>query len=372
MEVNSDEKLYSDYLNGKADAFDFLYNKYKSKIQYFIFNIVNDFQIAEDIMQETFIYVIQNKLRDNSSFKYYIYLVAKSKAINYINQRNRHDKLANEYYSGKINHEERDVLDIISEIETKNEILESINKLDIKYRNPIYLVNVERMSYKETAKILGLSLQTTKNLIHRGKKKMKKELISSGKINVIERFSKILIILLCVVIVGSGMTFAAIKIYDNIKKTKSYKEEETVSKPISNSKAPIGEIVFKSFNIKQNEPEIKYDEWKEKETLNNEKLYYKKITNYLEYEELMKNYSKLRPLSENDFEEYFAVVILSKNTKESLKYRYITCIENKENDILHINMNFKENEEQDVLYSALVVIMTNWHLDFSITPEILQ
>ena len=380
MGTNLDERLYNEYLSGETDAFELLYNKYKNKIQYFIFNIVNDFQIAEDITQETFIYAIQNKLRDNSSFKYYIYLVAKSKAINYINKKNRQDKLIDEYYLKETNNEERDVLDIISEIETKNEILESINKLDIKYRNPIYLVNVEEMSYKETAKILGLSLQETKNLIHRGKKKMKKELISSGKVSTTERFSKILIILLCIVIVGSGLSFAAIKIYDNIKtnediEIKSYYKDETVTQPISNSKAPIGAVVFKSFNIKENEPKIVYDEWNQTETLNNEKIYYKKIVNYLEYKKLMNNYSNLRPLEENDFKEYFAVVILSENAKESLKYKYITYTSSKENgmnDILHINMTLKENEDKDILYSALVLIMTNRHLDYEILPEVQQ
>lgn len=42
-----------------------------------------------------------------------------------------------------------------------------------------------------------------------------------------------------------------------------------------------------------------------------------------------------------------------------------------ENKILHINMDYKENiDEQNLQYSGLVVIMTNWHKDFIIEPEI--
>lgn len=159
--------------------------------------------------------------------------------------------------------------------------------------------------------------------------------------------------------------------YENIK-LKSYQKEQTITQPISNSKAPIGAAVFKPFNIKQNEPKIIYDEWKETETVNNEKIYYKKISDYLEYEKLMKNYSNLRPLEENDFKEYFAVVILNENVKQSFQYKYLTYTENEENDILHINMTLKENEEKDILYSGLVVIMTKWHLDYDILPEIQQ
>lgn len=159
--------------------------------------------------------------------------------------------------------------------------------------------------------------------------------------------------------------------YENIE-LKSYQKEENVTQPISNSKAPIGQPVFKPFNIKENEPKIIYDEWEETETVNNEKIYYKKIADYLEYEKLMKNYSNLRPLEENDFKEYFAVVILNENVKERFRYKYLTYTKNEENDILNINMTFEENEEKDILYSGLVVIMTNWHLDYDILPEIQQ
>ena len=67
MERDLDKKLYNDYLNGEKQAFEFLYNKYKNRIEYFIFNIIKDYQKAEDIAQETFIYVMQNKILHISS-----------------------------------------------------------------------------------------------------------------------------------------------------------------------------------------------------------------------------------------------------------------------------------------------------------------
>lgn len=53
MENDLDKKLYNDYLNGEKEAFEILYNKYKKKIEYFIYNIVKDYQTAEDIAQES-------------------------------------------------------------------------------------------------------------------------------------------------------------------------------------------------------------------------------------------------------------------------------------------------------------------------------
>ena len=89
MENDIDLKLYNEYLNGEKSAFEILYNKYKNKIQYFIYNIIKDYQKAEDITQEVFIYVIQNKIKEGYTFKYYIYLVAKCRAYNYVDSENR-------------------------------------------------------------------------------------------------------------------------------------------------------------------------------------------------------------------------------------------------------------------------------------------
>ena len=89
MEKDIDLKLYNEYLKGDRQAFEILYKKYKNNIQYFIFNIVKDYQKSEDITQEVFIYVLQNKKKNSSTFKYYLYLVAKSKALNYIHKEKR-------------------------------------------------------------------------------------------------------------------------------------------------------------------------------------------------------------------------------------------------------------------------------------------
>ena len=155
MEKDIDMKLYNEYLNGQKDAFEILYNKYKEKIKYFVFNIVKDYQKAEDITQEVFIYIIQNKMQEKYSFKYYIFLIAKSRAYNYINMENRKKEINEQYFSKENNQIENDIIDIITENEKRKEILEAINMLDEKYKNAIYLVNIEELSYKETAQILG-------------------------------------------------------------------------------------------------------------------------------------------------------------------------------------------------------------------------
>lgn len=149
-----DLELYNEYMNGEKDAFETLYNKYKNKIQYFIFNIVKNYEKAEDITQEVFIYILQNKVRENCSFKYYIYLVARSRAYNYINQEKRRTEI-NEKYSLLDSEEiQKDISDLIEKQEREKEITEAINMLNDKYKNAIYLTKIEGLSYKETAEIL--------------------------------------------------------------------------------------------------------------------------------------------------------------------------------------------------------------------------
>ena len=213
MEKYLDKKLYNDYLNGEKEAFEILYNKYKNKIEYFAYNIVKDYQKAEDIAQETFIYVIQHKMRENSSFKYYIYLVARSKALNYINVEKRRNEITEKYLTNDNEQIEKDVLDIITTEESKKELLESIELLDERYKNAIYLVNIEGLSYEETSKILGETLQNTKNSIHRGKKQLRKILLKKG-FNEMNKVLKIFVIIICTTIALSGIVYATTVIYN--------------------------------------------------------------------------------------------------------------------------------------------------------------
>ena len=211
MGKDLDKKLYNDYLNGEKQAFEMLYNKYKDKIKYFVYNIVKDYQKAEDITQDAFVYVLQNKIEEGYSFKYHIYLVARSRAYNYIKSEKRKKEISEKYISKEFKQVEQDVADIVTKNEAKKELLEAIDMLDEKYRNAIYLIKIENLSYKETAEILEETDSNVKNLIHRGKKELRKILIKKG-FDEMNKISKIAIILLCVSILLVGGVYAVTRI----------------------------------------------------------------------------------------------------------------------------------------------------------------
>ena len=202
-----DNKLYNDYFEGEDEAFDFLYKKYKEKIKYFIYNIVHDYQKAEDLTQETFIYVMQNKMKGNCNFKYYIYLKAKCLALTSLNTESRRNKIRELYLFNDNEQNEKDVLESILNEENKKELIEAINCLDEKYRNVIYLTKIEGLSYLDTSKILGESIENIKQIVHRGKIQLRKILIKKG-FDEMNKIAKVLIIMVIVTTFIGGIVYA--------------------------------------------------------------------------------------------------------------------------------------------------------------------
>lgn len=213
MEKDLDIKLYNDYLDGEKGAFELLYNKYKDKIQYFVYNIVKDYQKAEDITQDVFVYVMQNKIKEGYTFKYYLYLVAKSRAYNQINMEKRRTEINEEYIFNGTEQVGQDVADIVTKNEKRKEILNAIDMLDDRYKNAIYLVKIEELSYQETAQILGESIQNVKNLIHRGKKELRKILLKKG-FDEMNKVAKVIIAILCISVLLAGGVYATMKIIE--------------------------------------------------------------------------------------------------------------------------------------------------------------
>ena len=215
MEEDIDWKKYNDYSNGSKEAFEYLYNKYKNKIIFFVFNMIKDYQKAEDIAQETFIYIIQNKIRDDISFKYYLFLVARSRALNYLSVEKRRGEIIEEFIVSSEEKQE-DFVDGIIQKESDKELLESIELLKDNYKNAVYLVDIEGLSYKETSEILGESLQNTKNKVYRGRKQLRKIIIKKGIMSM-NKITKILIIIALIIVSTSGIIYSVMKINGGAK-----------------------------------------------------------------------------------------------------------------------------------------------------------
>mgnify|MGYP005756546085 CR=1 FL=1 len=352
MEKDLDKKLYNDYVNGEKQAFEYIYKKYKNKIQYFIFNIVKDYHKAEDLTQETFIYVMQNKMKENSSFKYYIYLVAKSKAYNYLNIKKRRNEINEQYVFNETEQVEKDILDMITSEETKKELLSAIEELDEKYKNVVYLINIEGLSYKETAKILGQTLQNTKTLLHRGKKQLKKILLKKG-FSEMNKVLKIFIIIICTTVLLSGIVYASVTIYKEYLK----KQEEIKS----NRLFDLGDgITTYEIDLMANDMT-----WNKKSG-----LYHKIISNEEEYVKYKSRVSELPNLEEINFAENFVVIIATENKRQphekDLIISEITADETTTHIIMKQRENPNDNNDSNIIYAIVDKSLLREQADVSI------
>ena len=214
--MKEDKILYEEFLNGNKKAFDELIVKYKSNLIYFITRYVKNLEVAEDIFQDVILYVLENKEKYNSnySFKTYLYTIAKSRAINYLNKSKRTVELDDDIKEEKLLEE------IVCSNERKDKIYKVLNKLPKDYQLVIYLTKIEGLSYKETAKIMDKTEKQIKALAHNSKTKLKKMLVDEEVIEMKNnKILKILSIILAIGIIISGVVYASFKIYENVKST---------------------------------------------------------------------------------------------------------------------------------------------------------
>lgn len=168
----TDKELYKQYLKGNQEAFEKLVIKHKNNIIYFISKYTKNTQIAEDISQDVFVYLLVNKNQYDFqySFKTYLYMIAKCRAINYVKREKRiiHIKDYENRYIEEDNLEEE-----IFKEEDSQSVRKVINQLKPDYQVAIYLTSFEGLKYKEVAKIMNKNMNQIKVLVNRAKKKMK-------------------------------------------------------------------------------------------------------------------------------------------------------------------------------------------------------
>ena len=80
--IYTDEELIKRFQNGDENAYIELVNRYRDKILNFIFNYIGDFEISEDIVQDTMVKLYQKKhyYREVAKFSTWLYTIAKNLA----------------------------------------------------------------------------------------------------------------------------------------------------------------------------------------------------------------------------------------------------------------------------------------------------
>ena len=100
LKMMTDEELVVLYAEGNNAAFDILLNRYKSSIHSYIYFIVRNKELTEDIFQETFVKVImtikQGRYTENGKFKAWITRIAHNLIIDNFRQERCENTISND------------------------------------------------------------------------------------------------------------------------------------------------------------------------------------------------------------------------------------------------------------------------------------
>lgn len=184
----TDHELIAAVGQGDEDAFRLIVERYRNQIINFIYKMINDYDRATELSQETFlrIYTTARNYQANYSFSTYIYRIAANLAISELRQRKRRRwvSLLNPFGT-RDDEEERELVlpdtaplqdETLIDSERRKAVSRAIQSLPEKYRLTLVLRDVEGLSYDEIAEITGLSEGTVKSRINRARNLLRDKL----------------------------------------------------------------------------------------------------------------------------------------------------------------------------------------------------
>ena len=169
----SDETAYRRYLHGEQEAADLLVEKYGDALTLYINGYLRDMHEAEDLMIESFarIFARERPITGAGAFKAYLYKTARNLAL-------RHRK---KHWYRHLRIDELDFepqSEVLADVEfdrgeERRQFYAALLKLKAEYREALYLVYLEGLSYRNAGAIMGKSEKQVTNLVHRGKQSLK-------------------------------------------------------------------------------------------------------------------------------------------------------------------------------------------------------
>jgi RNA polymerase sigma-70 factor (ECF subfamily) len=187
VETASDHELLAAIRDGDEVAFQEIVRRYRNPITNFVFRMIDDYERAVELSQETFIrvYTSASRYQANYSFSTYIYRIATNLAISELRRRKRRRFVS---LFSPFTNDEGDAVELdppdsnplqdqsLIDNERRTAVARAISSLPEKYRAAIVLRDVEGLSYDRIAEVLKLSEGTVKSRINRARNLLKEKL----------------------------------------------------------------------------------------------------------------------------------------------------------------------------------------------------
>lgn len=176
-----DRELVEKVVLGDFNAFEELFNKYKTTAMKTAYLICSNKATSEDIVQETFVqcYLNISNLKNPDYFKSWFYKILTRTAWKFSKSDNKNIPIE-EIFSKteKSLNNEKDNMSICLENERIEIIRDTINSLDDKYKTVVVLYYFNGFSIKEISNMLDIFEGTVKSRLFKARKILKNKIES--------------------------------------------------------------------------------------------------------------------------------------------------------------------------------------------------
>ena len=160
-----------------CEAFGRLVDRYKDRMVNYLARLTGCRDRAEDVAQETFVRFFQglDRYRDQGHLMAYLYRVA-TNLVRSEERRKRRWQLLSPLILAGNGHRDKGPQEETLAHEAESQVTRALAAVDLIYRVPLVLREIEGRSYLEIAEVLGVSEGTVKSRLHRGRRLLKEEL----------------------------------------------------------------------------------------------------------------------------------------------------------------------------------------------------
>ena len=168
LDLKSDQCYIEQFISGDKSGIEMLITRHKDRVYTYIYLIVKNKDLAEDIFQEVFIKVIQSlragKYRDNGKFLAWVFRIAHNLIIDHFRQDKMNKVYSNDDYEVDLLNSEKfsdeNCEDIMIRSQMHVEIKDLVDRLPEDQKEVIILRHYKGLSFKEIADDTDVSINT--------------------------------------------------------------------------------------------------------------------------------------------------------------------------------------------------------------------
>jgi RNA polymerase sigma-70 factor (ECF subfamily) len=178
--MNSTQELVARVRAGDEEAFRLIFDRYSRPVLSFIFDMVGDRSLAEDLAQETFVRAYRglDSLREETKLSTWLFAIAKNCAREQLRTRRRHEGNVelDAAPAFELHDKSRTPSGQLLDKELSGVIQGALMKLDEDKRTVFTLKVLQQRSYDEIAEITGFSVGKLKTDLHRARAEMRRRI----------------------------------------------------------------------------------------------------------------------------------------------------------------------------------------------------